>query len=60
MDIALAQTILSQRTAAAYSDAQVSVLKKAMDAESSAVSQLVETMPLATEGSMGRNVNTYA
>lgn len=61
MDIALAQTILSQRTAVAYQDAQVSMLKKAMDAESSAAATLVDTMmPLATEGSVGRHVNTYA
>ncbi len=63
MDVAaLAQTILSQRTAATYQDAQVSMLKKAMDTESAAVSKLVDSMslPLATEGALGRNVNTYA
>lgn len=61
MDIALAQAVLSQRTAVAYQDAQVSMLKKAMDSEAGAVSNLIEKMlPLATEGSVGRNVNTYA
>lgn len=63
MDVAaLAQTILSQRTAATYSEAQVSILKKAMDTESNAVARLVDSMslPLATEGALGRNVNTYA
>ena len=59
---ALAQTILSQRTAATYQDAQVSMLKKAMDTSTAAASKLVDSMslPLATEGTLGRNVNTYA
>lgn len=63
MDVAaLAQTILSSRTAAAYQDAQVSMLKKTMDTQKAAASQLLETMtlPLATDGNLGRNVNTYA
>ncbi|MDO5627646.1 MAG: YjfB family protein [Mobilicoccus sp.] len=63
MDVAaLAQTILSSRTAATYSDAQVSILKKTMDTQEAAATKLLETMslPLATEGSLGRNVNTYA
>lgn len=64
MDVAaLAQTILSQRTAVAYSDAQVSLLKKSMDSQQNAAARLLESMPnmpLATEGSVGRNVNTYA
>lgn len=63
MDVALAQTILSRRTAVAYSDAQVSLLKKSMDSQQNAAARLLESMPnmpLATEGSVGRNVNTYA
>jgi len=64
MDLALAQTILSSRTAAAYQDAQVSMLRKTMDTQKEAASRLIDsmsaTMPLATEGSLGRNVNTYA
>lgn len=62
MDVALAQTILSSRTAAAYQDAQVSILKKTMDTQQGAASRLIEsmTLPLATDGNLGRNVNTYA
>ncbi len=64
MDVAaLAQTILSQRTAVAYSDAQVSLLRKSMDSQQNSAAQLLESMPsmpLASEGSVGRNVNTYA
>ncbi|MBO3144066.1 putative motility protein [Dermatophilus congolensis] len=60
MDIALAQSIMMQRSAATYSQAQVSLLKKAMDSESSTAAQLLSSMPLATEGNVGRNINTYA
>ena len=62
MDVALAQTILSSRSAAAYQDAQVSMLRKTMDTEKAAASALLDSMPmpLATEGSLGRHVNTYA
>ncbi|WP_312719713.1 putative motility protein [Mobilicoccus sp.] len=64
MDVALAQSILSSRTAAAYQDAQVSMLRKTMDAEKQAAGRLIDSMmasmPLATEGSLGRHVNTYA
>ena len=63
MDVAaLAQTILSSRTAAALQDAQVSVLKKTMDTQTAAAAQLIDSMslPLATDGSLGTNVNTYA
>ncbi len=63
MDVAaLAQTILSSRNAATMQDAQVSLLKKTMDAQASAAGQLIDKMmlPLATEGALGRNVNTYA
>lgn len=63
MDVAaLAQTILSGRNAATMQDAQVSLLKKTMDTQASAAVQLIDKMmlPLATEGALGRNVNTYA
>ncbi len=63
MDVAaLAQTILSSRTAAALQDAQVSILKKTMDTQTAAAAQLIDSMslPLATDGSLGTNVNTYA
>lgn len=63
MDVAaLAQTILMNRNAAAMQDAQVSLLKKTMDTQSAAAAQLIDSMamPLATEGSVGRNFNTYA
>lgn len=63
MDVAaLAQTILSGRTVAAYQDAQVSLLKKSMDTQQAAASKLLQSMslPLATEGALGTQVNTYA
>ncbi|WP_226343685.1 YjfB family protein [Agilicoccus flavus] len=63
MDVAaLAQTILSSRTAAAAQDAQVSVLKKVMDSQTDAAARLIDAMslPLATDGPLGTNVNTYA
>ena len=43
-------------------DAQISLLKKAMDTEGAAAMKLLDSLalPLATEGSLGRNVNTYA
>ncbi|THG79297.1 putative motility protein [Pseudomonas sp. A-1] len=40
---------------------QTSVLKKALDAESSTTTQLLQSMPqLATEGTLGTRINTYA
>ena len=63
MDLAaLAQTILSSRTAAALQDAQVSILQTTMDTQTAAAAQLIDSMslPLATDGSLGTNVNTYA
>lgn len=63
MDVAaLAQTLLTGRTQAAYQDAQVGLLKKAMDTETTAAAQLIDSMslPLASEGPKGTNVNTYA
>lgn len=63
MDVAaLAQTILSSRTAVAYQDAQVSLLKKSMDTQQATADKLLQGMslPLATEGRLGTMVNTYA
>lgn len=62
MDLALAAAVISSRNAAVYQDAQVSMLRTTMDAEKTAVNKLLEgmSMPLATEGNVGRNVNTYA
>lgn len=63
MDVAaLAQTILSGRTAATYQDAQVSLLKKSLDTQQASASQLLNSMSLhlATEGALGTQVNTYA
>ena len=45
-------------------EAQVLMLKKAMDIQSSSAAALIQALPqpapLATSGSVGRNVNTYA
>ncbi|GAB77011.1 Putative motility protein [Austwickia chelonae] len=63
MDVAaLAATVLDARTQATTQDAQVSVLKKALNTEQHSAAKLLDALalPLATEGSLGRNVNTYA
>lgn len=63
MDVAaLAQTVISSQAGTAATDAQVSVLKKAMNHEEAAAARLLDSLalPLATEGNLGRNVNTYA
>ncbi len=63
MDVAaLAQTILDGRTATAYQEGQVSLLKKTMDTQSAAATKLLDSMslPLAADGSLGTKVNTYA
>lgn len=62
MDVAsLAQTVLSARTDQAMGDAQVSLLKRAIKTEGAAVTKMLDSLslPLATEGSLGRNVHTY-
>ena len=62
MDVAaLAASLMGTRAAAVAQDAQISVLKKAMDSEGAAATKLLDSLalPLATEGSLGRNVNTY-
>ena len=44
--------------------AQVLMLRKAMDMQSSSAAAMIEALPqpaaLASSGSLGRNVNTYA
>ena len=44
--------------------AQLLVLRKAMDMQSSSAAAMIEALPrpaaLASSGSLGRNVNTYA
>ena len=57
-----ASSMQQQQTAQAV---QVSVLKKAMDIQSNAAMQLLDTLPqaapaLANSGSLGTQVNTYA
>ncbi|MBW3084887.1 hypothetical protein KEM60_01077 [Austwickia sp. TVS 96-490-7B] len=62
MDVAaLAQSVLGSRADAAMADAQISVLKKAMDTQGAAATKLLDSLalPLATEGALGRHVNTY-
>ena len=59
---------VSAATAAAQGPAadavNITVLRKALDAQAQAAATLIEAIPqppqLATEGSLGRNVNTYA
>ena len=57
-----AASLLGMRSAAVAQDAQISLLKKAMDTEGAAAMKLLDSLalPLASEGSLGRNVNTYA
>lgn len=62
MDVlAVAAGLVGARSAAVAQDAHVSLLKKAMDTEGAAAMKLLDSLalPLATEGSLGRNVNTY-
>ncbi|AVS74741.1 YjfB family protein [Paracidovorax cattleyae] len=69
MDVGLTQSIVNTATAMASqktSDAvNITVLKKAMDIQKSSAAQLLEALPqpqpqLATSGSLGTQVNTYA
>lgn len=62
MDVAaVAASLLGMRSAAVAQEAQMSVLKKAMDVEGTAATKLLDSLslPLVTEGNLGRNVNTY-
>ena len=63
MDVAaLAATLVNAKAQTAMQDAQVGVLKKAIDAQAGAARKMIDTMtlPLATEGRLGTNVNLYA
>lgn len=60
--VALAATLVNAKASTAMQDAQVGVLKKAVDAHAGAALKLIDSMllPLATEGRVGTNVNLYA
>jgi len=67
MDISNSSSVNAAVTAAQADNADalnVAVLKKAIDAQAAGALALVNALPqqpaLATEGSVGRNVNTYA
>lgn len=53
----------SAGTGTVQSVAAISVMKKAMDAQESTANQLIQSLPqpaLASSGSVGTKVNTYA
>ncbi|MDA8453441.1 YjfB family protein [Acidovorax sp. GBBC 3334] len=67
MDVSLSQSVVNTATALASqktSDAvNITVLKKALDIQKSSAAQLLEALPqpqLATSGSLGTQVNTFA
>lgn len=63
MDVAaLAATLVNAKAQTAMQDAQVGVLKRAMDTQAGAALRLLDsmTLPPATEGRIGTNVNLYA
>jgi len=67
MDISLTNAIVSTATAQASratADAvHINVLKKALDVQASAAATLLQALPqpaLATSGSLGTQVNTFA
>ncbi|MDT0138510.1 YjfB family protein [Acidovorax sp. PRC11] len=67
MDVSLSQSIVSTAAGLASqktSDAvNVAVLKKAIDIQQSSAEQLLQALPqppLATSGSLGTQVNTFA
>ena len=67
MDVALTNAIVNTASAMSRSETanavQVHVLKKALDSEASAAATLLQALPqppLATSGSLGTQVNTYA
>lgn len=67
MDVALTNAIVNTATAMSRSETanavQVQVLKKALDSEASTAATLLQALPqppLATSGSLGTQVNTYA
>ena len=67
MDVALSNSIVATATnlaSAQTSDAlHMAVLKKALDMQSSSATQLIASLPqpaLATSGTLGTQVNTFA
>jgi len=67
MDVALTQSIVSTASALASRETadavQVTVLKKALDTQETAAATLLAALaqpPLATEGPLGTQLNTYA
>ncbi len=67
MDVALTNAIVNTATAMSQSQTtqavQVHVLRKAMDMQENAASTLLQALPqppLATSGTLGTQVNTYA
>ena len=67
MDVALTQSIVSTANALASRETadavQVTVLKKALDTQETAAATLLVALPqppLATEGPLGTQLNTYA
>ncbi len=69
MDVALTQNIVSTATALASAKASdavnITVLKKAMDLQETTAATMLEavqqaTLQLATSGTLGTQVNTYA
>lgn len=67
MDVALTNAIVNTATAMSQSQTaqavQVHVLRKAMDMQESAAATLLQALPqppLATSGTLGTQVNTYA
>jgi hypothetical protein len=67
MDVALTNAIVNTATAMSQSQTtqavQVHVLRKAMDTQENAAATLLQALPqppLATSGTLGTQVNTYA
>jgi len=58
------QSAVSATQSAGSGAVQVAVLKKALDAQSTAALSLIQALPpapqLATSGNLGRNVNQFA
>ncbi|EER61398.1 conserved hypothetical protein [Acidovorax delafieldii 2AN] len=67
MDVALTNSIVKTATAMASRETadavQVTVLKKALDTQASAAATLLQALPqppLATSGTLGTQLNTFA
>ncbi len=63
MDVAaLAVTLVNAKAQSAMQDAQVGLLKQTMDVQSSIATRMLDslTLPVATDGRVGTNVNLYA